>query len=626
MTINIFRALAILCLIIIMAFIPVRKNQEAPAPERPNIVWLVTEDNSKHYLKLYDEGGVAMPNIERLAEQGIVFNHAFSQAAVCSAARSTIISGCYGPRIGAQYHRRMERVPMPEGLDMFPTYLRKAGYYTTNNSKEDYNIIKTAGVWDESSNKASYKKRKPGQPFFHVQNFGITHEGRLHFSKEDMQNTKTKTSPDDMTPFPYHPNTPAYRYTNALYRDLHQKADESMGQFIKQLEEEGLMENTFIFYYGDHGGVLPRSKGYIYESGVHVPMVVYVPEKWKHLVPIAKGSRTDAFVQFTDLAPTVLNLAGVAIPEQIDGKPFLGQGVSKADLEKRNTTFSYADRFDEKYDIVRALRKGNLKYMRNYQPFNIDALFNFYRYKMLAYQEWAQIYQEGKLNEVQQQFFKPRTPEALYDLEKDPHETNNLAGDPAYALVLKELRSELQQQVKSMPDLSFFPESYFLEKGLSNPVKFGQDNKELISELVDIADLSFLSFDKAKNGIEKALSSDNPWKRYWGLIVCTTFGEQARPFFKKAKALSKKDPENLVKVRAMEFLALATNNNVEAGLLGTLKSAKTETEANLILNTVALLESVRDDFNLTVPENIFDKSWTDNPDDLVNRRLEYVNK
>jgi len=594
--------------------------------EKPNIVWLVSEDNSKHFLKLYDEGGASMPNIEALAEKGILFNNAFSNAPVCSVARSTIISGCYAPRVGAQYHRKMELAPMPDGLKMFPEYLREAGYYTSNNAKEDYNFIKSDGVWDESSRKASYKNRRLGQPFFHIQNFGTTHEGQLHFTKAQMDSTTTKTSADDVAVFPYHPDTPTYRFTNAYYRDLHQKVDAEIGDFIHQMEKDGLLENTIIFYYGDHGGVLPRSKGYIYESGLNVPMVVYIPEKWKHLSPIKMGSRTDAFVQFIDLAPTVLNLAGVDIPEQIDGKAFLGKTVTIEKLNGRNTTFGYADRFDEKYDLVRSIRKGKFKYIRNYQPFNIDALFNFYRYKMLAYKEWEQLFKDGKLNEEQEQFFKARTPEALYNIEKDPHELHNLAADPSYESTLIELRSHLQQQVKSMPDLSFYPESYFLEEGLSNPVFFGQQNKIEISELVDIADLSLKSFDKSKADIEKALKSDNPWKRYWGLMVCSTFGKEAYPFFKMGVQLSKHDSNNLVRLRAVEFLKLHVQNVPNDLILEIVKNSKSETETNLILNTIALIKTVQPDFNINIPKTMFPSDWVDQEGDLVNRRIDFINE
>ena len=217
---------------------------------------------------------------------------------------------------------------MPDGLRMFPWYLRQAGYYTTNNSKEDYNFIKGKGVWDDSSGEASYQNRQPGQPFFHVQNFGTTHEGNLHFSETDMMEQKTTTDPASVDVFPVHPDTDLFRYTNAKYRDQHIKVDKELESFIQQLEADGLMEDTIIFYYGDHGGVLPGSKGYIYERGLHVPMVVSIPEKWQHLAPTKPGTRVDGFVQFTDLSATVLNLAGVDLPEGTDGRPFLGKGVA----------------------------------------------------------------------------------------------------------------------------------------------------------------------------------------------------------------------------------------------------------------------------------------------------------
>ncbi|HSH09549.1 MAG TPA: sulfatase-like hydrolase/transferase, partial [Oceanipulchritudo sp.] len=220
---------------LVLSFTQIPVLAEASDAGQPNIVWLVSEDNSVDYLRLYDEGGAPMPTVERLAEQGLVFNNAFSNAPVCSTARSTIISGCYAPRVFAQFHRRSVPVPMPEGLRMFPTYLREAGYYTSNNSKQDYNFIKDDGVWDESSRKASYRNRQPGQPFFHVQNFETTHEGQLHFTRAEMEK-KTMTDPDTVGIFPIHPDTPLFRYTNAKYRDLHRKLDAEMGAFIKGLE------------------------------------------------------------------------------------------------------------------------------------------------------------------------------------------------------------------------------------------------------------------------------------------------------------------------------------------------------------------------------------------------------
>ncbi|MEL7120111.1 MAG: sulfatase [Bacteroidota bacterium] len=596
----------------------------AKAQDRPNIVWIVTEDNSKHYLKLYDKDGASMPNIERLAQNGIVFNNCISQAPVCSVARSTIIAGTYAPRVGAQYHRSMEKVPMPENLKMFPYYLRQAGYYTTNNNKEDYNFIKKVGTWDQSSKKATYRDRKEGQPFFHVQNFGITHEGQLHFSEEKMKQYKTKNDPDSVTPHPYLPNTPTVRYTHAFYKDRHEKADQAIGQFLKQLEEDGLMEDTFIFYYGDHGGVLPGSKGYVYERGTHVPLVVYVPEKWKQLVPIKKGTRSNAFVQFIDFAPTVLHLAGVAIPDEMDGKAFLGEGITKSTLDARNTAYYYADRFDEKYDLVRAVRVGKYKYIRNYQPFNFDGLYNFYRYRMLAYKEWLKMYRDGALNEKQRQFFEARLPEALYDVEKDPFETNNLVARGKKKSLLKKLRNKLQQKIKSWPDLSFYPESYLLEKAWDNPLSFGQKNKAEINRLIDVADLSLLPFKEAKEGIAQALNSSNRWERYWGLIVCSTFGKQAAIFYDQARELSITDNENLVRMRAAEFLALTEADDPVMVLTNCLKNAQSHAEANLILNTVVLLKDTHPNYQFDLNQNMVKLDWLKGKNSVLLERLNYL--
>lgn len=611
------------CGIILLLLGKIEIFAQGDKTDRPNIIWIVSEDNSKHYVGLYEKGGAPMPNIEALARQGLLFEHAFSNGAVCSVARSTIISGCYAPRVGAQYHRRMELATLPEGVQMFPAYLRQAGYYTSNNSKEDYNFKKPEGVWDESSRKASYQNRKAGQPFFHVQNFGRSHEGQLHFPVAEMQK-KTLTSTEEVEVFPYHPQTPTFKYTHAKYRDLQREIDDQMGTFIDQLKADGVYDNTIIFYYGDHGGVLPRGKGYIYESGVHVPMVVYFPPKWQHLAPAEPGSRLKGFVQFIDLGPTVLHLAGVKVPKEMDGRPFLGKGITEKKLDRRNEAFSYADRFDEKYDLVRAIRKGKLKYMRNYQPFNFDGLYNFYRYKMLAYQEWRQLYDEGKLNEAQVQFFEARSPEALYDIEKDPHEINNLAKDPAYAQTLKTLRKTLQKRIRSWPDLSFLPEPYLVQKGLSNPVAFGQMHKKEIQSLIQIADLQLRDFEQVQQKLERALNSPKAWERYWGLIVCSTFGEKASAFYSAAEALANGDPEPLVRTRAAEFLGLTQQIDPMPILEEVFYAAKDETTANLILNTVTLMLETNDEWTFEVKRQDVPKDWIDKPNDLVNRRLEYI--
>jgi len=570
-------------LAVLMLSLPVAAQQK-----RPNIVWLTTEDNAACWYRLYNPKGAPMPNIERLAQHGLVFTNAYSCGPVCSVARSTIISGCYAPRLGAQWHRKLLPVALPPGLHMFPWYLRRAGYYTTNNRKEDYNFMPSEkeGVWDESSGKATYRHRRPGQPFFHVQNFGTTHESRLFPLRAREQ---LRTDPAAVELFPYHPDTPLFRNKYAHYLDLQTEVDAQIGRLIDQLEADGLLDDTFIFHYGDHGGVLPGSKGYAHEDGLHVAMVVYVPKNFRHLAPAAPGSRIDGVVEFVDLAATVLNLAGVEPPAGLDGRPFLGKGVSLAELNQRDTALGYADRFDEKYDMVRFLRKGKYTYWRSYQPFNFDGLYNEYRYKQAAYREWRELYEAGKLDRAQRAFFEPRAPECLFDLEADPHEVHNLADDPACAEVLAEMRGLLRERLKAMPDLSFIPEPVFVAESGGDGYRYGQRHKQLISRLIDIADLQLLPFEQARPKIAEALDSQEPLERYWALITCSAFGRRAAVFTEKAKRLAAADENLLVRTRAAEFLGLVGGADPRPILMDVLGKCTDPVEANLILNTVVLL-------------------------------------
>ena len=409
---------------------------------------------------------------------------------------------------------------------MFPAYLRAAGYYTTNNAKEDYNAAKTSDVWDDSSKRASWKNRaNTATPFFHVQSIPLSHESSLHFAASDLKQ-KTVTDPASVELQPYFPDTPILRYTRARYHDRIMDVDQVVGEILNELTAAGQLENTFVFYFGDHGGVLPRSKGYLYESGLHVPLVIRVPENYKQLVGRELASRSEGFVEFVDFGPTTLALAGLEPPAGIDGKPFLGSRAMAAQVDARNETFGYADRFDEKYDLVRSLRQGNWKYIRNFEPFLPDGLQNNYRYKALAYQQWRQLHRAGKLNAIQSQFFEPKPVEALYDLDADPHEIENLAGKPEYADRLLRLRGRLNQRLKAMPDLSFIPEAVLIDQ-MADPVAFGHQNRAAIAALIDTANLALLPFADAKAKLMAGLDQEDPWIRYWAIVAAASFGPQA---------------------------------------------------------------------------------------------------
>ncbi|HJN89118.1 MAG TPA: sulfatase-like hydrolase/transferase [Verrucomicrobiota bacterium] len=561
----------------------------AEPAKRPNFVFIVSEDNSVHYLRLYGHKLGATPNIERLAAEGLTFNHAFSAAPVCSVARTTLATGMHAPRVGFQYHRKSAVAHLPPGVRPWSATLREHGYYATNNAKTDYNIaVDMKLAWDKSSRKASWRNRpNKVMPFFHMQSFADSHESSLHFPLKQME-SPTTTPPGEVELPPYFPDTPIFRYTMARYFDRMRVIDGRVGRIVSQLKEDGLLEDTFVFYFGDHGGVLPRSKGYAYESGLHVPFVVRIPENFKHLVDHKRGSRTDGFVSFIDFGPTVLHLAGLEPHGQLDGTAFLGADVSAADLAKRDEVFGHADRFDEKYDMVRTLRKGNWKYIRNYQNYYADGLQNNYRYRQLAYDNWRDEYRAKQLNATQQQFFERRPAEQLFDLTTDPHEVNNLAVDPKHAARLAKLRTRLKAKVKSINDLSFYPENRMVADALDDGVAFGREHAQQISRLAELADLAVVSFAEARRKLSQALRSKGNLRRYWALTVCASFGEQAKPLAKAAKPLLN-DNDPMVRMRAAEFLGGIHAADPMPTLYDVLNSVETEQEVMLTFNTVVYL-------------------------------------
>ncbi len=561
----------------------------AEPAKRPNFVFIVSEDNSVHYLRLYGHRLGVTPNIERLAAEGLTFNHAFSAAPVCSVARTTLATGMHAPRVGFQYHRKSAVAHLPSGVRPWSVTLREHGYYATNNAKTDYNIaVDMKLAWDMSSRKASWRNRPDkAMPFFHMQSFGDSHESSLHFPMKQMESPTTTPLGEVELP-PYFPDTPIFRYTMARYFDRMAVIDGRVGRIVNQLKEDGLLEDTFVFYFGDHGGVLPRSKGYAYESGLHVPFVVRIPANFKHLVDHKRGSRTDGFVSFIDFGPTVLHLAGLKSHRQLDGTAFLGADISAADLAKRDEVFGHADRFDEKYDMVRTLRKGNWKYIRNYQNYYADGLQNNYRYRQLAYDNWRDEYRAKRLDVTQQQFFERRPAEQLFDLTADPHEVNNLATDPKHAVRLAKLRERLKARVKSINDLSFYPENRMVTDALNNGVAFGREHAQQISRLADLADLAVVPFTEARGKLAQAMRSKGNLRRYWALTVCASFGEQAKPLAKAAMPLLN-DNDPMVRVRAAEFLGGIDAVDPMPTLYDVLNSVETEQEVMLAFNTVVYL-------------------------------------
>lgn len=593
----------------------------ASKKEGPNIVFLISEDNSKHFMDLFTSGGVATPHIQAMAANGLTYQHAFSNAPVCSVARSTLITGTLTTRTGMHLHRKIKMAPMPEGLEMFPAYLRQAGYYTTNNAKKDYNATEGDGVWDASSNTASWQDRPvSSQPFFHQETFMESHESRLHFPEELMESYQPTDHPDQVKLFPQFPDTPLFRFTTAYHRDKIREIDDWVGRKIAELEQEGLLEDTFVFYFGDHGGVLPGSKGYLYETGLNVPLVVRVPENWKHLVPYQRGDQPEAFVSFIDFAPTVLHLAGLDLPEAMDGKPFLGEALRREQLESRDEAYGHADRFDEKYEMVRSVRKGKWKYIRSYQPFYPDALQNNYRYKMLAFAEWKRLYEAGKLGDMQAAFFEPKPAERLYDLENDPFETNNLAADPQWKHTVMELSGKLNNWLLEKNDLGFLPENLLVNEALQNPVAYGKSFHNDLKQIIELNDWALLPWNQVQEKLIQTLHEGSPLERYWAYQVAASHGKNSIADY-SAFPDWEEEEDAMVKLRAIELHGILEEGDPKPLLLDWIQKEEDPVSILIAMNSLVYFKDHSKYIGIVEAGNLELK----NSNAEVKRRLDYLN-
>jgi len=432
---------------------------EIPKAERPNILWISCEDTSCD-LGCYGDSYAVTPNLDALAAQGVRYTNVYTNAGVCAPSRSGIITGMYPTTIGT-HHMRCQGVP-PAEVKCFPEYLRAASYYCTNNSKTDYQFDPPLTAWDECSNKAHWRGRAKDQPFFAVINLTVSHESQNWPKKGG----KLVHDPAKAVVPPYYPDTPVVRENLARYYDNVTKMDEQAGRILKQLEEDGLAEDTIVWFWGDHGRGLPRAKRWIYDSGIRVPLIICVPEKWrKHVMPsspdaVKPGTVNDELIAFIDFAPTMLSLAGAVIPKHIQGQAFLGSQKARP----RDYIFAARDRMDEAYDIIRAVRDKRYKYIRNYMPHLTRAQDIEYMNRMPIMQEMRRASAEGKLKGPQKQYFEPSKPvEELYDTLNDPHEVSNLADDPRYKDVLQRLRKVHGEWMKQTRDVGLIPEPEFDE-------------------------------------------------------------------------------------------------------------------------------------------------------------------
>ncbi|MFV1967981.1 MAG: sulfatase-like hydrolase/transferase [Pirellulaceae bacterium] len=486
---------------------------------RPNILWITSEDNGPH-LGCYGDSYADTPNLDALAAKGMIYLNCWSTAPVCAPARTTLISGLYPPSTGAEHMRSNTR--LPDGFKMYPQYLREAGYYCTNHRKEDYNLDKPGEVWDESSRKAHWKNRAPGQPFFAIFNYTVSHESQIrkrpHTPVHDPAKVRVRA---------YHPDTPEVRQDWAQYYDKITEMDAQAGTCLGELEEAGLAEDTIVFYYGDHGSGMPRNKRWPYDSGLHVPLIVHIPAKYQHLAPTdyVAGGKSDRLVGFIDFAPTLLSLVGIEPPESFQGFAFMGPDAAP----EQPYIYGFRGRMDERYDMVRVVRDKRFIYIRNYMPHKIYGQYIAYMFQTPTTIIWKQMYDAGQLSPPQTYFWESKPAEELYDLANDPDEVNNLADLPQHQETLQRLRQAQQALAVKIRDIGFLPEDEIHFRAPDRaPYDMGHDNACYpMQRIMDTAELASSLKPGANEALIARLADEDSAVRYWAAMGLLMRGSEA---------------------------------------------------------------------------------------------------
>ncbi|HID24325.1 MAG TPA: sulfatase [Planctomycetaceae bacterium] len=520
---------------------------KASEPARPNILWITSEDNGPH-LGCYGDKYADTPNLDRLAAKGMIYRVCWSNAPVCAPARTAIISGVFPPATGSEHMRSLLR--MPSFMRMYPQFLREAGYYCTNNSKEDYNLEKPGQVWDESSRRAHWKNHKPGQPFFAVFNHTVSHESQIRRRPHTLVHDPAKVRVPA-----YHPDTPEVRHDWAQYYDKLTEMDARAGRNLRELEEDGLEDHTIVFYYGDHGPGMPRCKRWPYDSGLRVPLIVYIPDRFAHLRPkdYVPGGCSDRLVSFVDLAPTLLSLVGIKPPEWMQGHAFAG----KYEEPPQPYVYGFRGRMDERYDMVRSVRDQRYIYIRNYMPHKIYGQYIAYMFQTPTTQVWKRLYDEGALRPPQTFFWEPKPPEELYDLQNDPDEVHNLANSPDHQDVLQRLRNAQREWALRIRDVGFLPEGEIHSRADgSTAYEMGHDDGRYpLRRIMDAAELASSLERAALPRLQQLLRDQDSAVRYWAAMGISMRGraavERSRAWLREALT----DPSPYVRILAAQSLA-----------------------------------------------------------------------
>jgi len=539
---------------------------------KPSILWITAEDMSP-VLGCYGDKNAVTPNIDQLAKDSIRYKNAFASAPVCSPSRSCLIQGALPPSLGTQHMR--SGFPLPASFTGFPALLKKEGYYNTNNVKTDYNsgnyqqIIEKS--WHENSSDAHWRQRsKKEMPFFSVFNLMTSHQSRsmvwpYEKFKNEIQSKVPKEqihNPQKITLPPYYPDTPIVRKTVARFHDCVTAMDQQVGDILKQLKEDGLAENTIVFFFSDHGSGMPRHKRTLLDSGMHIPLLVRFPAKWQHLAPIKPGQTTDRLVSFVDFGPTVLNLTGTTIPKHMQGKPFLGPDPA----DPRKYVYGHRDRVDEVRDFARSVRDQRYLYIRNYMPHLGYNQTTAWPDIGEIRHEFYKLAKSGKMTPAQQQFAGPRRPvEELYDCRKDPLNLTNLTGSQKHQKILKRMKREHLRYAMEIKDWGYIPEYEALEMSKeSSGWKVGKSGRINWEKIIGAAE----QVGRAKpTALIQNLKSENATIRYWGATGLGAIESKLPPTAISDLKIALEDSSPSVRIEAANALVRAGNSEPALSIL-----------------------------------------------------------
>jgi len=549
--------------------------------DRPHILWITSEDHGQQ-MGCYGDPLARTPNVDALAAKGMLFRNAWSNAPVCAAARTTIISGMLAPSLGAE-HMRSE-VAFPAGVQMYPQYLREAGYYCTNNNKEDYNLTKPGQVWDESSGKAHWRNRPAGKPFFAIFNSTLSHESQVIKRPHDLV-----TDPAKVRVPAYHPDTPEVRRDWAQYYDGVSAVDAVAGEKLQELAEAGLADDTIVFYYADHGAGLPRSKRWPSDSGLRVPVVVYFPAKWRHLAPkeYAPGVKSDRLISFVDLAPTVLSLAGVRPPATMQGYAFAGPFQT----DPQPFLYGFRGRMDERYDLVRSVTDGRFVYLRNYLLHRSQGQHVNTQFQTPTTQVWRRMYDAGQTNAAQSIFWRePKAPEELYDLRADPDETRNLADSAEHRAILERLRQAQQAVALRVRDKGFLTEAEVNARSAGKAPfdVLATEAAYPFSRIFAAAEAATLLRAEAVPQLRESCRDADSGVRYWGVMGALVRGGAGVEAMSAELRTALTDPSASVRIVAAEALLRFGPPEAAAAGLAALKASADPTKVGAYASIAAL--------------------------------------